>query len=187
MRADNPSASERGHARRRSRSPMRHGKTEYKVQTEVLGLRPSPMQPRKHRSGSLSRLGETQFPICRSTYKNHVEIRLRKPAMADQALVTGFAGYGGRGRNPSGEVARALEGRKMAGLEVAGRILPVSYARLQSGLQSLLDELNPRLVLCLGLWPGEATIRLERIGINIANFEIPDNEGSFLTDAAISG
>jgi len=107
--------------------------------------------------------------------------------MADVALVTGFAGYGGRGRNPAGEAAKAVDGREIGGLSVAGRVLAVSYKRLQSELWNLMDELRPRLVISLGLWPGEAMIRLERVGINLADFEIPDNDGAFLADASISG
>jgi pyroglutamyl-peptidase len=106
--------------------------------------------------------------------------------MSNQVLVTGFAGYGGRGLNPSGEIARALDGREILSYRVRGQVLPVSYASLRQALQSLLDELQPRAVICLGLWPGEATIRLERIGINVADFEIPDNEGTYLTDVAIN-
>jgi pyroglutamyl-peptidase len=107
--------------------------------------------------------------------------------MAELVLVTGFAGYGGRGRNPAGEVARALDGRSIGGLAVAGRVLPVSYDRLRASLHGLLEELTPRLVIGLGLWPGESVVRLERIGINVADFEIPDNEGTVLTDLPISG
>jgi pyroglutamyl-peptidase len=103
------------------------------------------------------------------------------------ALVTGFAGYGGRGRNPSGEIARAVDDKIIAGLRVAGRVLPVSYFSLQCALQNLLTELKPRVVISLGLWPGEPVIRLERVGINVADFEIPDNEGAYITDAAVSG
>jgi pyroglutamyl-peptidase len=105
--------------------------------------------------------------------------------MAELALVTGFAGYGGRGRNPAGEVARALDGRRIGGCTVAGRVLPVSYAGLRARLESLLSELQPRLAIGLGLWPGEPMIRLERVAINVADFEIPDNEGGFLTDQPI--
>lgn len=101
--------------------------------------------------------------------------------------MTGFAGYGGRGRNPAGEAAQALDGRVIGGLKVAGRVLPVAYGSLQAGLQQLMDDLKPRLVISLGLWPGEAMIRLERVGINIADFEIADNEGAFLTDMPVAG
>jgi pyroglutamyl-peptidase len=105
----------------------------------------------------------------------------------DKALVTGFAGYGGRGRNPSGEIARAIDDKIIAGLVVSGRVLPVSYSTLQSELLHLLTDLKPRVVISLGLWPGEPAIRLERVGINVADFEIPDNEGAYITDAAVSG
>ncbi|MEA2782978.1 MAG: pyroglutamyl-peptidase [Rhodospirillaceae bacterium] len=107
--------------------------------------------------------------------------------MAEIALLTGFAGYGGRGRNPAGEAVKALDGRSIGGLAVAGRILPVSYEKLQSELWGLMDELRPRVVISVGLWPGEPMIRLERIAINLADFEIPDNAGAFVTDLPITG
>lgn len=104
-----------------------------------------------------------------------------------KALVTGFEGYGGRGRNPAGETALALDGRSAGGAGIVGRRLPVSYRKLVPTLESLIDEIQPDIVINLGLWPGEAVIRLERIGINVADFEIPDNEGTLLRDAALSG
>jgi len=107
--------------------------------------------------------------------------------MAETALITGFSGYGGRGRNPAGEAAKALDGQSIGALTIAGRVLPVSYTDLQAELQRLMEEVRPRLVVSLGLWPGEAMIRLERLGINIADFEIPDNAGALLTDRPVSG
>ncbi len=107
--------------------------------------------------------------------------------MSLTALVTGFEGYGGRGRNPAGEVAQALDGRTLGDVKVIGRRLPVSYEKLHEGLTSLMNELKPDIMISLGLWPGESVIRLERIGINVADFEIPDNEGKVVTDASVSG
>jgi pyroglutamyl-peptidase len=106
--------------------------------------------------------------------------------MSEVTLVTGFAGYGGRGRNPSAETAKALDGKTVGGLKVVGRILPVSHAKLQPLLQDLFEELRPRVAISIGLWPGEPTIRLERVGVNVADFEIPDNEGALLSDAPVS-
>jgi len=102
------------------------------------------------------------------------------------ALITGFEGYGGRGRNPSGETALALNGRTIAGVRVAGRRLPVSFSRLAAGLEGLFDEVEPDIVISVGLWPGEPMIRFERIGINVADFEIPDNEGAVRSDEPLS-
>jgi pyroglutamyl-peptidase len=102
------------------------------------------------------------------------------------ALITGFEGYGGRGRNPSGETALALNGRTIAGVRVAGRRLPVSFSRLAAGFAGLFDEVEPDIVISVGLWPGEPMIRFERIGINVADFEIPDNEGTVRSDEPLS-
>lgn len=103
------------------------------------------------------------------------------------ALITGFAPYAGRGRNPSAEIAEALDGKRLGGLKIVGRALPVTYSTLQTELQNLMTVVKPRVVLSLGMWPGEAAIRLERIAINVADFEIADNEGEVLVDAPISG
>ncbi|MEE8204221.1 MAG: pyroglutamyl-peptidase I [Alphaproteobacteria bacterium] len=98
------------------------------------------------------------------------------------ALVTGFEPYGGRGSNPSGEVARRLDGSEIDGVAVVGRTFPVSFRVLAQAIEQALAELDPVAVIGVGLWPGEATIRIERVAINVADFEIPDNDGELLVD-----
>jgi pyroglutamyl-peptidase len=98
------------------------------------------------------------------------------------ALVTGFEPYGGRDRNPAGEVAARLDGSEVAGMRVVGRNLPVRFTALDEAVAATLAEVDPALVISLGLCPGEAVIRLERVAINLADFEIPDNEGAVLVD-----
>jgi pyroglutamyl-peptidase len=104
---------------------------------------------------------------------------------ANKVLVTGFEPYGGRGRNPAAEIAGALDGSTIAGHTVIGRTLPVAFRGLAERLEGLVDEMKPRVVIALGLWPGESLIRLERFGLNLADFEIADNEGLRLNDALI--
>jgi pyroglutamyl-peptidase len=101
-------------------------------------------------------------------------------------VVTGFEPYGRHPFNPSHEIMRALDGKLIEGAEIVGRPLPVSFRDLKSEVMQILEELEPSVVISVGLCPGEAIIRLERIGINIADFEIPDNDGSIQKDAAIS-
>jgi pyroglutamyl-peptidase len=105
----------------------------------------------------------------------------------DRALVTGFAPYGGRGRNPSSEIAAGLDGRTVAGMRVVGRQLPVSLAEIGSVLTGLIEELDPRVVISLGLWPGAPLIRIERVALNLADFEIADNVGRLASDEPILG
>src|SRR5262249_26218492 len=101
----------------------------------------------------------------------------RDRLMQARALVTGFAPYGHRGCNPAAEVALAMDGKTVAGARVIGRTLPVAYTSLQSEIEGLLAEIQPAVAISLGLWPGEPVIRIERIGVNVTDFEIPDNEG----------
>jgi pyroglutamyl-peptidase len=100
-------------------------------------------------------------------------------------LVTGFEPYGGRGVNPAHEAMRAVDGKTIGGSRIVGRSLPVSYASLKTNIESLLSEVRPDAIISLGLWPGEALIRIERIGVNIADFEIPDNDGAVLRDGEV--
>lgn len=103
----------------------------------------------------------------------------------DRVLVVGFEPYGGRGFNPAGEIARALDGRSVAGAYVFGRRLPVTQDALRRQLPALVAEIQPVVALGVGLWPGEPVIRIERFGINLADFEIPDNTGMCPTDEAL--
>jgi pyroglutamyl-peptidase len=98
------------------------------------------------------------------------------------ALVTGFEPYGGRGRNPAGEVAARLDGSEVGGVRVVSRNLPVAFAALDEAVAATLAEVDPAVVIGLGLCPNEPLIRLERVAINLADFPIPDNDGAVLID-----
>jgi pyroglutamyl-peptidase len=101
-------------------------------------------------------------------------------------IVTGFEPYGGRPFNPAYAIMQAIDGKLIEGTEVIGRALPVSFRDLKRQVLQILDEFKPSAVISVGLWPGEAIIRLERIGINVADFEIPDNDGTLVKDVKIS-
>ena len=100
-------------------------------------------------------------------------------------LITGFQPYGGRGLNPAHEAMRKLDGRTIAGRSVVGRGLPVSLAGLRGEIDRLVDDIDPAAVISLGLWPGETAIRIERVAVNIADFEIPDNDGALVVDGLV--
>ncbi len=102
------------------------------------------------------------------------------------ALVTGFEPYAGRGSNPAADIANALDGCVIANVPVVGRLLPVALEEIAVNAASLLDELQPRIVINVGLWPGEATVRIERVALNLADFEIPDNRGLVAHDESLS-
>ena len=93
-------------------------------------------------------------------------------------LVTGFEPFAGLAYNPSAAVAQALDGREVADRRVVGRLLPVDFARYRAALEGLLQEIAPVLYIGFGLASGEDMVRIERFGVNLADFELPDNVGA---------
>jgi pyroglutamyl-peptidase len=92
-------------------------------------------------------------------------------------LLTGFQSYGARAINPAEEIVKRLDGRTIGGERVSGCILPVDYRGLEPAIRQAISETTPSAVICLGLWPGAPMIRLERVAVNVADFEIADNVG----------
>ena len=92
-------------------------------------------------------------------------------------LVTGFEPFGGHTVNPSEELAKALDGRRIGGCAVAGAVLPVHHADASTRVSLLLAELAPLAVVHLGLAEGRARIALERVALNVMDYRIPDNAG----------
>lgn len=92
-------------------------------------------------------------------------------------LLTGFEPFGGLGANPSEEVAKALDGRAVGDAIVRSAILPVDHAATAPRVAHLLDELHPRAIVHLGLAGGRARIALERVAVNVMDFDTPDNTG----------
>ena len=98
-------------------------------------------------------------------------------------LLTGFESYGGRDLNPAEQVVKCLDGRSVAGMVIIGRTLPVRYEGLDAWLEALISETAPRAVIGFGLWPGEPMLRLERVAVNVADFEIGDINGALIEGA----
>src|SRR6185312_696651 len=90
--------------------------------------------------------------------------------------------YGGHNFNPAASIIQQLDGSEINGVRVSGVIFPASIAPLKSCICRALAEINPLVVLGIGLWPGEPIIRLERIATNYIDFDFPDNEGRLLAD-----
>ena len=92
-------------------------------------------------------------------------------------LVTGFEPFGGEKVNPSELVARSLDGRLIAGRPISVAILPVETRSLHDRLELLRLEEEPEIVLLLGQAGGRSALALERVAVNVLDFDIPDNVG----------
>ena len=58
-------------------------------------------------------------------------------------LITGFEPFGGERINPSQEIARALDGRVIAGRPVVGAVLPCAFGTSLAELRRLLRSVQP--------------------------------------------
>jgi pyroglutamyl-peptidase len=97
--------------------------------------------------------------------------------MAAVILVTGFEPFGPYQANPSQELAKAVDGRLAGSVAVRGLVLPVHHTRAAALVADALAELAPMAVLHLGLAGGRARIALERVAVNVMDYEHPDNAG----------
>jgi pyroglutamyl-peptidase len=101
-------------------------------------------------------------------------------------LLTGFEPYGGHRRNPAFEAMQALDGLVIDGVPIVGRALPVSMTRLKPALDRLLKESEFAAIVSLGMHVGAAAIHIERSALNLADFDMADNDGLSVTDAYVS-
>jgi pyroglutamyl-peptidase len=100
-------------------------------------------------------------------------------------LLTGFEPFGGEDINPSWEVARALDGERIAGARVVARRLPCVFGEASAVLSQAVADLRPGLALALGQAAGRSDFSLERVAINIDDARIPDNAGAQPIDAPV--
>ena len=97
--------------------------------------------------------------------------------MAAVILVTGFEPFGAYQANPAQELAKAVDGRLVGSVAVKGLVLPVHHTRASAVMATVLAELAPAAILHLGLAGGRARIALERVAVNVMDYELPDNAG----------
>jgi pyroglutamyl-peptidase len=99
-------------------------------------------------------------------------------------LVTGFDPFDGDAVNPSGEVAKRLDGRVIGDRLVRSAMLPVQHEAARAVVTPLLDAAGLLGVVHLGLAGGRARISLERVAVNVMDYSRPDAHGQVLCDAA---
>jgi pyroglutamyl-peptidase len=92
-------------------------------------------------------------------------------------LVTGFEPFGAYSVNPTEGLAKAVDGRHVGDFTVVSAVLPVHHVDAATRLGALLGEANPEAILHLGLAGGRARIALERVAVNVMDYEVADNAG----------
>ncbi|GAB3194626.1 pyroglutamyl-peptidase I [Nesterenkonia suensis] len=114
-------------------------------------------------------------------------------------IVTGFEPFGGMPHNPSWDLASAVAARAdagdsavaaRAGAQVRALCLPVAFGRAPRLLADAVDAAvtegqAPAAVVALGLAAGTEAVRLERVGLNLRDARIADNDGTQPANAPV--
>jgi pyroglutamyl-peptidase len=106
--------------------------------------------------------------------------------MSTSVLLTGFDPFAGCRVNPSTEVVKQLAAQGFPQLQIHTRILPVDATLAPHLLREALIELRPDWCVMLGQADGRAAISIERVAVNLCDFNIPDNAGSRVIDEPIA-
>ena len=99
-------------------------------------------------------------------------------------LVTGFDPFGGEPINPAIESVKRLPDN-IAGAEIIKLEIPTVRKKSLEKIEKAINEHNPDVILSIGQAGGRFDISIERIGINLDDFRIPDNEGNQIIDEPI--
>lgn len=100
-------------------------------------------------------------------------------------LLTGFEPFGGESLNPSALAMPMLQGRLIAGHRVTTAILPCVFGQSLTLLRREIRRTRPELIICTGQAGGRASLNVERVAINIADANIPDNAGGQPVDQPV--
>lgn len=92
-------------------------------------------------------------------------------------LVTGFDPFGGEKVNPALEAIKLLPA-EILGTKILKLEIPTVIGKSLAKITAAVEQENPDVVLSIGQAGGRADISVERIGINIDDCRIPDNEGN---------
>lgn len=92
-------------------------------------------------------------------------------------LVTGFDPFDGEKINPALETIKLLP-EEMLGAKIIKLEIPTVVGKSLGKIKAAVEAENPDVVLSIGQAGGRADITVERVGINIDDCRIPDNEGN---------
>ena len=115
-----------------------------------------------------------------------VAMTSRAPAPAARVLLTGFEPFGGDVHNPSIAAARDAVGILAdRGVTAEAVELPCAFGAAGSALTAALDRVRPEVAIAVGLAGGTATVRVERVAVNLQDARIPDNAGEQPVDRPV--
>lgn len=106
---------------------------------------------------------------------------------APSLLVTGFEPFGGSTLNPSQVIVQAIQagGITLGKAVLHAALLPVDTQRIAGEINALWQRIDPDVVIHVGESARADRLTLERVALNLLDFETPDNAGELRVDQPI--
>lgn len=92
-------------------------------------------------------------------------------------LITGFDPFGGASINPAWEAVKRLP-EQIGDFILCKLQIPTVFGKAAAMVVDKAEEFHPDVILCIGQAGGRAAVTPERIGVNIRDARIADNEGN---------
>ena len=99
-------------------------------------------------------------------------------------LVTGFDAFGKDTINPASLILDELPSEILEAKIITSVIPTIAYRSLEV-ISKQIQSHHPDMILSIGQAGGRSEITLERIGINLNDFRIPDNAGQQLKNTPV--
>ena len=90
-------------------------------------------------------------------------------------LLTGFEPWADWPSNPSGDIARALDGVEIGECRIVSAVLPVAHGEDMAKVAPLIAQVQPRAVISLGLHGSASALHVERVAVNLKVIEEADH------------
>jgi len=100
-------------------------------------------------------------------------------------VITGFEPFNNESINPTQELIKKLVIDFAEDDHLITAVLPVDTIAAPSHLTSLLNRHQPHAILLTGLAMGRATLAIERVALNLLDFDVADNAGKLIQDRPI--
>ena len=97
--------------------------------------------------------------------------------MARTLLITGFDPFGGATVNPAWQAVKLLPDT-IGDFRVHKLEIPTVFEKAAATVEECARQLQPDVILCIGQAGGRSAVTPERIGVNIRDAKIADNEGN---------
>jgi pyroglutamyl-peptidase len=101
-----------------------------------------------------------------------------------KVLVTGFDPFGGETINPAYEAVK-LVNDNIEGAEIIKIEIPTVFGKSMIVIDKAIQKYQPDVVLAIGQAGGRTSMAVERVGINVDDARIPDNDGQQPIDEII--